>query len=115
MANSAEIFKEQSDYKNPSGVASAQAPSLRFLTGTVYFVGFSEKTSQGLAELQVFTPHPCASVTPIFIGEYAFLDTRLTGAVHLLSASGGSKGLAVWVPSHTSPRVSNFIHLRQSH
>jgi hypothetical protein len=30
---------------------------LRFFTGTVHLVDFSEKTSQGLAELQVFALH----------------------------------------------------------
>jgi len=88
MANSAEIFKERSDDKNPSGVASAQAPSLW---------------------------GPSSRCIPIFIGEYAFLDTRPTGAVHFLSASGGSQGLAEWVPSHSAPRAANFIHLRRSY
>jgi len=40
---------------------------IAFLTGTVHLVGFSEKTSQSLAELQVFAPHSAPRISSICI------------------------------------------------
>ena len=56
----AEIFNERSDYKNPSGVASAQALFAFFLTGTVHSLGLLQTKAQsgacGVGPTPLLTP-----------------------------------------------------------
>jgi len=85
----AEIFNERSDYKNPSGVASAQAPFAFFLTGTVHSLGLLQtkglNESCGVGPIPLLTPKRLRKRYPIV----RLLGDRSGGKTRISSVFGG--------------------------